>query len=95
MTESHQDLCPNGLVSIDRQDLDKALTCTAIAALSPLHLCRFSSKRSSEPDSFVGHEMNREGQVTESRGEVWRMMVGEAFSKNVKDILMECSARKN
>lgn len=82
MTEWHQDLCPNGLVSLDRQDLDKALTGTAIAARSPLHICRSSSKCSSEPNSFVGCEINRKGQVTESRGgEVWMRMVGEVSGK--------------
>lgn len=38
MTEWHQDLCPNGLVSLDRQDLDKALTGTATAAVTSAHL---------------------------------------------------------
>lgn len=95
MTEWHQDYCPNGLVSLYRQDLDKALAGTATAALSPLHICSSSSKCSSEPNSFVGHETNREGQVTGSwGGEVWRRMVGKAFRKNVKDVLMECTARR-
>lgn len=48
MTESHQDLFPKGLVNLDRQDLDKALTGTAIAALS---LC--TSAAPNAPQSLI------------------------------------------
>lgn len=90
-----QELCPNDLISLDRQDLDQALTSTATAALSALHICRPTSRCSSEHDSFVGRERNREREGTESwGGEVWRRMVGEAFRKNVKDILMGCTEGK-
>lgn len=91
-----QELCPNGLVSLDRQGLDQALTSTATAALSALHICGSTSRCSSEPNSFVGRERNREGEGTESwGGEVWRRIVGEAFRKNVKEVLIGCTEGKN
>jgi len=47
-----------------------------------------------DPNSFVGHERNREREGTESQGEeLWRRMVG-AFRKNVKDFLMGCTEGK-
>lgn len=94
MTDT-QELCPNGLISLDRQDLDQALAGTATAALPALHICRSTSRCSSEPSSFVSCERNREGEGTESwEGEVWRRMVGAAFRKNVEDILMGCTEGK-
>lgn len=90
-----QELCAAGLISLDRQDLYQALTSTATAALSALYICRPASRCSSEPNSLVGRERNREGAGTESwGGDVWRRTVGEAFRKNVRDILLGCTEGK-
>lgn len=77
-----QELCPSGLVSSDGQDLDQAAT----ESLSALHIWESTSRCSSEPNSFVVHERNSEGQGAESwGGKFWRRMVGEAFRKELKD----------
>lgn len=68
-----QELCPSGLVSSDAQDFDQALTSTATATLSDVHICRSISRRSSEPySSFVDLCMKEIGRERRQKAEEGR-----------------------